>query len=121
MAKLYSEKLNKYYDMSEAEVLAQEEAAYDAEMAAIEEKKANKETRLREVEDAYDAAYEAYVNAIRMKDEFVSDYGSIQLKRTFESTDKPMYSPMDLMTSLYSLFDICSCGFTYRQKTICRN
>ena len=43
MAKLYSEKLNKYYDMSEAEVLAQEEAAYDAEMAAIEEKKANKE------------------------------------------------------------------------------
>ena len=106
MAKLYSEKLNKYYDMSEAEILAQEEAAYDAEMAEIEAKKANKEARLHEVEDAYDAAYEAYMNAIRLKDQFVEDYGSIRLKKTVESKDKPMYNPMDLMTSLYSLFDI---------------
>ena len=92
--------------MSEAEILAQEEAAYDAEMAEIEEKKANKEARLHEVEEAYDTAYEAYVNAIRLKDKFVEDYGSIRLKKTFESTDKPVYSPLDLMTSLYSLFDI---------------
>ena len=107
MAKLYSEKLNKYYDMSEAEILAQEEAAYDAEMAAIEAKKADKESRLREVEAAYDAAYEAHVNAIRLKDKFVEDYGSIRLKRDYETADCPIYqNPLALMTSLYDLFEL---------------
>lgn len=105
MAKLYSEKLNKYYEMSEAELLTQEEAAYDAEMAAIEEKKANKEVRLREVEEAYDNAYEAHMKAIRMKDEFVKDYGSIRIKREFESNDFT-HNPLNLMTSLYDLFDL---------------
>ena len=75
MAKLYSEKLNKYYEMSEADVLAAEEAAYDAEMAEIEAKKADKEARLHEVEDAYDAAYEAYIKAIDLKDKYVEDDG----------------------------------------------
>lgn len=107
MAKLYSEKLNKYYEMSEAEILAQEEAAYDAEMAKVEAKKANKEARLHEVEDAYDAAYEAHMEAIRLKDKFVEDYGSIRLKRHYNSqTDNPIHNPMELMSSLYSLFDI---------------
>ena len=107
MAKLYSEKLNKYYDMSEVDLLTQEEAAYDAEMAEIEAKKANKEARLHEVEDAYDAAYEAYMHAIHMKEDFVKDYGSIRLKRHYHSeTDNPIHNPMELMSSLYSLFDL---------------
>lgn len=105
MAKLYSEKLNKYYDMSEAEVLAQEEAAYDAEQAAIEQKKADKEARLHEVEAAYDAAYEAHMNALKLKDKFVEDYGSIRLKRSFEAVGH-MHNPLNLMTSLYDLFDL---------------
>lgn len=105
MAKLYSEKLNKYYDMSEADKLATEEAAYDAEMAEIEAKKANKEARLREVEKAYDDAYEAHIKALRMKDEFVKDYGSIRIKREFESNGL-MHNPINLMTSLYDLFEL---------------
>lgn len=105
MAKLYSEKLNKYYEMSEADFLAQEEAAYDAEMAEIEAKKANKETRLHEVEAAYDAAYEAYTKAIDLKDKYVEDYGSIRLKREYNG-DHSRYNPLNLMTSLYDLFDL---------------
>jgi hypothetical protein len=105
MAKLYSEKLNKYYDMSEAEVLAQEEAAYDEEQAAIEQKKADKEARLREVEAAYDAAYEAHMNALKLKDKFVEDYGFIRLKRSFEAVEHT-HNPLNLMTSLYDLFDL---------------
>ena len=105
MAKLYSEKLNKYYEMSEVELLTQDEAAYDAEMAEIEAKKADKEVRLHEVEDAYDAAYEAHMRAIDLKNKFINDYGSIKLKR--EYTDKAInYNPMGMLTSLYDLFDI---------------
>lgn len=106
MAKLYSEKLNKYYEMNEADILAADEAEYDAEMAEIEAKKADKEARLHEVEDAYDAAYEAYMDAIRLKDQFVEDYGSIRLKRNYNSDNSPIHNPLELMTSLYSLFDI---------------
>ena len=84
MAKLYSEKLNKYYDISEADILAQEEAAYDAEMADIEAKKANKDARLHEVEDAYNEAYEAYTKANKLKDEFIKDYGSIRIKKEYQ-------------------------------------
>ena len=106
MAKLYSEKLNKYYDMSEADLLAKEEAAYDEEQAEIEAKKSNKEARLREVEKAYDDAYEAHIKALRMKDEFIKDYGSIHIKREFEPNGF-MYHPINhLMTSLYDLFDL---------------
>lgn len=105
MAKLYSEKLNKYYEMSEVDVLAAEEAAYDAEMAEAEQKKANKEARLHEVEAAYDAAYEAHMNALKLKDKFVEDYGSIRLKRSFEAVEH-MHNPLNLMTSLYDLFDL---------------
>ena len=106
MAKLYSEKLDKYYEMSEAEVLAQEEAAYDAEIAEQEEKKANKEARLREVEEAYDAAYEAHMAALKLKDQFVKDYGSIRLKKSFETDMCLSCNPLGLMTSLYDLFDL---------------
>jgi hypothetical protein len=105
MAKLYSEKLNKYYEMSEADVLAAEEAAYDAEMAEIEAKKADKEARLHEVEDAYDAAYEAYIKAIDLKDKYVEDYGSIRLKREYDGSHSRC-NPINLMTSLYDLFDL---------------
>ena len=105
MAKLYSEKLNKYYDMSEAEILAQEEAAYDAEMAAVEAKKANKEARLHEVEDAYDAAYEAYSRANKLKDEFIKDYGSIRIKKEYQG-EGFTGGLIDLMSGMYSLFDI---------------
>lgn len=106
MAKLYSEKLDKYYEMSEAEVLAQEEAAYDAEVIRQEEKKANKEARLHEVEEAYDAAYEAHVRAIKLKDQFVNDYGSIHMKKSFESDLCVPCNLFGLMTSLYDLFDL---------------
>ena len=105
MAKLYSEKTKKFYDMSEAEILAQEEAAYDAEMAAIEEKKANKEARLHEVEDAYDAAYEAYVKANKLKNEFINDYGSIRIKKEYQG-EGFTGGLMDLMSGMYSLFEI---------------
>ena len=105
MAKLYSEKLNKYYKMNEADILAADEAEYDAEMAAIEEKKANKEARLHEVEDAYDAAYEAYANANKLKDEFIKDYGSIRIKKEYQG-EGFTGGLMDLMSGMYSLFDI---------------
>ena len=106
MAKLYSEKLNKYYDMGEADLLAEDEAAYDEEQAEIEAKKSNKEARLHEVEAAYDAAYEAHIKALRMKDEFIKDYGSIRIKREFKPNGF-MYNPINnLMTSLYDLFDL---------------
>jgi pyruvate carboxylase len=105
MAKLYSEKLNKYYDMSEADILAQEEAAYDAEMAAAEQKKADKEARLHEVEDAYDAAYEAYSKANKLKDEFIKDYGSIRIKKEYQG-DGFTGGLIDLMSGMYSLFDL---------------
>lgn len=105
MAKLYSEKLNKYYDMSKADILAQEEAAYDAEMAAVEQKKANKEARLHEVEDAYDAAYEAYSKANKLKDEFIKDYGSIRIKKEYRG-DGFTGGLIDLMSGMYSLFDL---------------
>ena len=105
MAKLYSEKLNKYYDMSEVDILTQEEAAYDAEMAAAEQKKANKEARLREVEEAYDTAYEAYLNANKLKDEFIKDYGSIRIKKEYHG-EGFTGGLMDLMSGMYSLFDL---------------
>lgn len=105
MAKLYSKKLNKYYEMTETDLLEEEEAAYDAEMAAIEEKKANKEARLHEVEDAYDAAYEAYVKANNLKNEFIKDYGSIRIKREYRGGDFTG-GLSDLMSGMYSLFDI---------------
>lgn len=105
MAKLYSEKLNKYYEMDEADILAADEAEYDAEMAAIEEKKANKEARLHEVEDAYDAAYEAYVNANKLKDEFIKDYGSIRIKKEYRG-EGFTGGLIDLMSGMYSLFDL---------------
>ena len=105
MAKLYSEKLNKYYEMNEAEILTADEAEYDAEMAAIEEKKANKEARLHEVEDAYDAAYEAYVNANKLKDEFIKDYGSIRIKKEYRG-EGFTGGLIDLMSGMYSLFDL---------------
>lgn len=105
MAKLYSEKTKKFYDMSEAEILAQDEAAYDAEMAAIEEKKANKEARLHEVEDAYDEAYEAYAKANKLKDEFIKDYGSIRIKKEYQG-EGFTGGLIDLMSGMYSLFEI---------------
>lgn len=105
MAKLYSEKLKKYYDLSEAEILAQEEAAYDAEMAEIEAKQANKEARLHEVEDAYDVAYEAYMNAAKLKDQFIKDYGSIRIKKEYQG-EGFTGGLMDLMSGMYSMFDI---------------
>lgn len=105
MAKLYSEKTKKFYDMSEAEILAQDEAAYDAEMAAIEEKKANKEARLHEVEDAYDEAYEAYTKANKLKNEFIKDYGSIRIKKEYQG-EGFTGGLMDLMSGMYSLFEM---------------
>ena len=105
MAKLYSEKTKKFYEMSEADILAQDEAAYDAEIAAIEEKKANKEARLHEVEDAYDEAYEAYAKANKLKDEFIKDYGSIRIKKECQG-EGFTGGLIDLMSGMYSLFDI---------------
>lgn len=104
MAKLYSEKLNKYYNMDEADLLTADEAAYDAEQAEIEKKKADKETRLREVEAAYDAAYKAHIEALRLKDEYVADYGVIRINKTFDI--EHVHNPFALITSLYGLFDL---------------
>ena len=107
MAKLYSEKLNKYYEMTEADLLAEEEAAYDAEIEAKEQLKADKEARLHEVEEAYDAAYEAHLRAVQLKDKFVEDYGSIRIKRSMTAPCGTMFefNPTSLMNSLYDLFD----------------
>ncbi len=105
MAKLYSEKLNKYYEMNEADVLTAEEAAYDAELAALEAKKADKEARLHEVEYAYDAAYEAYVKANKLKNEFIKDYGSIRIKKECRG-EGFTGGLMDLMSGMYGLFDL---------------
>ena len=105
MAKLYSEKTKKFYDMSEADMLAQEEAAYDAEQTEIEKKRVNKETRLHEVEAAYDAAYEAYAKANKLKDEFIADYGSICIKKEYQG-DGFTGGLIDLMSGMYSLFDL---------------
>ena len=105
MAKLYSEKLNKYYNMDEADLLTADESAYDAEQAEIEKKKADKETRLREVEAAYDEAYKAYTKANKLKDEFVKDYGSIRIKKEYQGKGFTG-GLIDLMSGMYSLFDI---------------
>ena len=105
MAKLYSEKLNKYYNMDEADLLTADESAYDAEQAEIEKKKADKETRLHEVEAAYDEAYEAYTKANKLTDEFVKDYGSIRIKKEYR--DEGFTGGfIDLMSGVYSLFDL---------------
>ena len=110
MAKLYSEKLNKYFTMDEMDLLEKEEAEFDAKKAEEEKKKANKEARLHEVEDAYDAAFEAYNKAIQLKDKFVEDYGSIKLKRSYvsesDSTNNPGFGIANMFNSLYDLFDL---------------
>ena len=106
MAKLYSEKLDKYYDMNDINALKHDEAEYDKQLADEELKQSEKVDRLHEVEDAYDAAYEAYMKAMDLKDKYVQDYGSIKLKTSLKCNNAHMYSPVNLMMSLYDLFDI---------------
>ena len=60
----------------------------------------------RFTDEECDAAYEAHIKALRMKDEFIKDYGSIRIKREFKPNGF-MYNPINnLMTSLYDLFDL---------------
>lgn len=96
--KFYSEQLQKLFDTEEALVLAEEKA--DEEKRKVEEEKAAKrakrESRAKEVEEAFKLAAEAQKEANELLRAFVKDYGS------FHTTIKD--APTSIFDSLFDLF-----------------
>ena len=76
--KYYSEQLNKLFDTSEELVAAEDKinAAKKAEEKKKAQLKAQRETRAKEVEDAFKVAHDDTKKAYELLNAFVKDYGS---------------------------------------------
>ena len=95
--KFYSEQLSKLFD-TQAELETAEEKENAAKRAEEEKKaklKANRETRAKEVEDAFKTAAEAQKKANELLNAFLKDYGS------YHSTLKDV--PVSIWDEFFSL------------------
>lgn len=96
--KFYSEQLSKLFD-TQAELETAEEKANAAKRAEEEKKaklKANRETRAKEVEDAFKTAAEAQKKANELLNAFLKDYGS------YHTTLKD--APVSIWDAFFNLF-----------------
>lgn len=96
--KYYSEQLKKLFDTPE-ELLAAEEKVNAAKREEEEKKaqlKAQRETRAKEVEDAFKAASDAQKKANELLGAFVKDYGS------YHTTLKD--APVSVWDAFFNLF-----------------
>lgn len=96
--KFYSEQLSKLFD-TQAELETAEEKANAAKRAEEEKKaklKANRETRAKEVEDAFKTAAEAQKKANELLNAFLKDYGS------YHTTLKDV--PVSIWDAFFNLF-----------------
>ena len=96
--KFYSEQLSKLFD-TQAELETAEEKANAAKRAEEEKKaklKANRETRAKEVEDAFKTAAEAQKKANELLNPFLKDYGS------YHTTLKD--APVSIWDAFFNLF-----------------
>lgn len=96
--KFYSEQLSKLFD-TQAELETAEEKANAAKRAEEEKKaklKANRETRAKEVEDAFKTAAEAQKKANELLNAFLKDYGS------YHTTLKG--APVSIWDAFFNLF-----------------
>lgn len=103
--KFYSDITKKLYDTSEA--LKKDEKAVtnsEAEKKAAEAKKsAERAARAKEVEDAYKAEVEAHAKYIKLRNQFVDDYGSFHMSYTTSTPEVEVYSPYTLFDTLFNL------------------
>ena len=96
--KFYSEQLSKLFD-TQTELETAEEKANAAKRAEEEKKaklKANRETRAKEVEDAFKTAAEAQKKANELLNAFLKDYGS------YHTTLKD--APVSIWDAFFNLF-----------------
>ena len=96
--KFYSEQLSKLFD-TQAELETAEEKANAAKREEEEKKaklKANRETRAKEVEDAFKTAAEAQKKANELLNAFLKDYGS------YHTTLKDV--PVSIWDAFFNLF-----------------
>ena len=96
--KFYSEQLSKLFD-TQAELETAEEKENAAKRAEEEKKaklKANRETRAKEVEDAFKTAAEAQKKANELLNTFLKDYGS------YHTTLKD--APVSIWDAFFNLF-----------------
>lgn len=103
--KYYSEKTKRLYDTEDAAKEAEDKlVAEEAEKkAAIEKRNAERATRAKEVEDAYKAEVEAHANYIKLRNQFVNDYGSFHMSYTTQSPEVEIQSPFTLFDTLFHL------------------
>lgn len=98
--KFYSEQLSKLFD-TQAELETAEEKANAAKRVEEEKKaklKANRETRAKEVEDAFKTAAEAQKKANELLNAFLKDYGS------YHTTLKD--APVSIWDAFFNLFQL---------------
>lgn len=103
--KFYSEVTKRLYD-SQDELTTDERkvATAEAEKKAAEAKKsAERAARAKEVEDAYKAEVEAHAKYIKLRNQFVDDYGSFHMSYTTSTPEVEVRSPYTLFDTLFNL------------------
>lgn len=103
--KFYSEVTKRLYD-SQDELTKDERkvATAEAEKKAAEAKKsAERAARAKEVEDAYKAEVEAHAKYIKLRNQFVDDYGSFHMSYTTSTPEVEVRSPYTLFDTLFNL------------------
>lgn len=103
--KFYSEVTKRLYD-SQDELTKDERkvATAEAEKKAVEAKKsAERAARAKEVEDAYKAEVEAHAKYIKLRNQFVDDYGSFHMSYTTSTPEVEVRSPYTLFDTLFNL------------------
>lgn len=103
--KFYSEVTKRLYD-SQDELTKDERkvATAEAEKKAAESKKsAERAARAKEVEDAYKAEVEAHAKYIKLRNQFVDDYGSFHMSYTTSTPEVEVRSPYTLFDTLFNL------------------
>ena len=99
---LFSEKLNKYYEVDDEATLVADEKAYDDRMVEADRKKKARAERAKEVENAYKAAIDARNKADELANAFIKDYGSFHL--TVNTPRKSSYVLDDFFKALFTPF-----------------
>ena len=77
---------------------------HERDVQAEEAKKsAERAARAKEVEDAYKAEVEAHAKYIKLRNQFVDDYGSFHMSYTTSTPEVEVYSPYTLFDTLFNL------------------
>lgn len=103
--KFYSEVTKRLYD-SQDELTKDERKVATAEAkkkAAEAKKSAERAARAKEVEDAYKAEVEAHAKYIKLRNQFVDDYGSFHMSYTTSTPEVEVRSPYTLFDTLFNL------------------